>query len=215
VPVFSGPARRHHVSSIQGLSLVRARGSLRPRHGTAEQKSELQVREIQEFAARQGWDVTETYQDTACGAKANRPGLTRLMEDAMVRRFSCLLVWKLDRFWRSLVDCLNNIKFLQEHGIRFIAVTQALDTDIQNPASRFLLHVLGAANQFERSLIRERTLAAGRAISKTLTLAEWAKPYTANHGRISQSAAPSESLTGNGRSNSEETGPASEQSPSS
>jgi DNA invertase Pin-like site-specific DNA recombinase len=66
------------------------------------------------------------------------------MDDARARKFSCLLVWKLDRFGRSLVDCLNNIKFLEEHGIRFIAVTQALDTDIQNPASRFLLHVLGA-----------------------------------------------------------------------
>jgi putative DNA-invertase from lambdoid prophage Rac len=77
----------------------------------------------------------------------------------MSRKFSCLLVWKLDRFGRSLVDCLNNIKFLEEHGIRFIAVTQALDTDIQNPASRFLLHVLGAAAEFERSLIRERTQA--------------------------------------------------------
>jgi DNA invertase Pin-like site-specific DNA recombinase len=65
----------------------------------------------------------------------------------------------LDRFGRSLVDCLNNIKVLEDHGIRFIAVTQGLDTDQQNPASRFLLHVLGAAAEFERALIRERTQA--------------------------------------------------------
>ena len=57
------------------------------------------------------------------------------------------------------MDCLNNIRTLEEHGIRFIAVTQGLDTDQRNPASRFLLHVLGAAAEFERSLIRERTLA--------------------------------------------------------
>ena len=63
----------------------------------------------------------------------------------------------MDRFGRSLVDCLNNIKILEENGIRFIAVTQGLDTDLQNPASRFLLHVLGAAAEFERALIRERT----------------------------------------------------------
>jgi len=74
----------------------------------------------------------------------------------MARKFHCLLVWKLDPFGRSLVDCLNNIRTLEDHGIRFIAVTQGLDTDIQNPASRFLLHVLGAASEFERSLIRER-----------------------------------------------------------
>ena len=70
--------------------------------------------------------------------------------------------WKLDRFGRSLVDCLNNIRDLERNGIRFIAVTQGLDTDLKNPASRFLLHVLGAAAQFERALIRERTQ-AGRA----------------------------------------------------
>ena len=81
------------------------------------------------------------------------------MEDASARKFEILLVWKLDRFGRSLVDCLNNIQELERCRVRFIAVTQNLDTDQQNPASRFLLHVLGAAAEFERSLIRERTLA--------------------------------------------------------
>jgi len=140
-----------------GAKTIRA--AVYVRVSTTDQNCELQLREIQDYATRQGWDITETYQDTVSGAKASRPGLTRLMDDARARRFSFLLVWKLDRFGRSLVDCLNNIKFLEEHGIRFIAVTQALDTDIQNPASRFLLHVLGAAAEFERSLIRERTQA--------------------------------------------------------
>ena len=59
------------------------------------------------------------------------------------------------------MDCLNNIQWLESCGVRFIAVTQALDTDQKNPASRFLLHVLGAAAEFERSLIAER-IHAGR-----------------------------------------------------
>ena len=96
---------------------------------------------------------------TRSGAKASRPGLNSLMADAMARKFETILVWKLDRFGRFLVDCLNNIRVLEDHGIRFIAVTQGLDTDQRNPASRFLLHVLGAAAEFERSLIRERTQA--------------------------------------------------------
>ncbi len=54
------------------------------------------------------------------------------------------------------MDCLNNIQTLETYGVRFIAVTQGLDTDQRNPTSRFLLHVLGAAAEFERSLIRER-----------------------------------------------------------
>jgi len=135
------------------------RAAIYARVSTAEQNSDLQLREIGEYADRQGWEIVDTYQDIISGAKASRPGLNQLMLDARARKFECLLVWKLDRFGRSLVDCLNNIKFLEDHGVRFIAVTQGLDTDIQNPASQFLLHVLGAAAEFERSLIRERTQA--------------------------------------------------------
>src|SRR5436309_3543559 len=93
------------------------------------------------------------------GAKANRPGLAQAMADARIKRFDVLLCWKLDRFGRSLVDCLSNIQELERWGVRFIAVTQGLDTDQRNPASRFLLHVLGAAAEFERALILERTQA--------------------------------------------------------
>jgi len=127
------------------------------RISTADQRCELQVRELREYAERQGWQIADIYEDVSSGAKVSRPALNRLIADARARKFDCLLIWKLDRFGRSLVDCLNNIKILEENGIRFIAVTQGLDTDLQNPASRFLLHVLGAAAEFERALIRERT----------------------------------------------------------
>jgi DNA invertase Pin-like site-specific DNA recombinase len=129
------------------------------RVSTAEQNWELQSRELCEYAERQGWQITEFYQDVEGGAKASRSGLNRLIADAQARKFTCLLVWKLDRFGRSLVDCLNHIRILEENSVRFIAVTQGLDTDLRNPASRFLLHVLGAAAEFERGLIRERTQA--------------------------------------------------------
>jgi DNA invertase Pin-like site-specific DNA recombinase len=59
-----------------------------------------------------------------------------------------------------LLDCLANLRELDSHGARFIATTQALDTDNRNPASKFLLHVLGAAAEFERELIPERSKAA-------------------------------------------------------
>ena len=118
------------------------------RVSTADQNCELQVRELREYVEHQGWQIGEIYQDVSSGARASRPALSRLMLAARAREFNCLLVWKLDRFGRSLVDCLNNIKTLEENGVRFIAVTQGLDTDLQNPASRFLLHVLGAAADY-------------------------------------------------------------------
>jgi site-specific DNA recombinase len=126
---------------------------------SSDQNSELQIRELRIYAEHQGWEITQEYADTMSGAKASRPALIKLMADARAGKFDGLLVWKLDRFGRSLVDCLNNIRVLEECAIRFIVATQPIDTDQQNPASRLLLHVLGAAAEFERSLIRERTQA--------------------------------------------------------
>ena len=104
------------------------------RVSTTEQNCELQSRELHEYAERRGWQIAEVYQDVDSGAKASRNALTHLMLDTRARKLDCLLVWKLDRFGRSLVDCLNHIRTLEEHGVRFIAVTQGLDTDLQNPA---------------------------------------------------------------------------------
>ena len=97
------------------------------RISTPDQNPQLQLRELREYAQRQGWELAEVYQDVASGAKGKRPGLTALMEGAREGKFTCVLVWKLDRFGRSLVDCLNNIRELENHGVRFIAVTQGQD----------------------------------------------------------------------------------------
>ncbi len=132
------------------------------RVSTPDQNSELQLRELRDYATRQGWELADAYQDVGSGSNACRPGLDRLMEDAREGKFKVVLVWKLDRFGRSLVDCLKNIELLEGSGIRFIAITQGLDTDHKNPASRFLLQILGAAAEFERSLIIER-VQAGQA----------------------------------------------------
>ncbi len=132
------------------------------RVSTPDQNPELQLRELQEYATRQGWELADAYQDVGSGSNANRPGLERLLEDACKGKLKAVLVWKLDRFGRSLVECLKNIQLLEDNKVRFIAVTQGLDTNQRNPASRFLLQVLGAAAEFERSLILER-LQAGHA----------------------------------------------------
>jgi DNA invertase Pin-like site-specific DNA recombinase len=129
------------------------RAAIYTRVSTADQNPDLQLRDLEEYATRQGWEINDTYQDVISGAKASRPGLNRLMEDGAARKFEVLLVWKLDRFGRSLVDCLNNIQELERYRIRFIATTQNLDTDEKNPASRFLLHVLGAAADYAEGAI--------------------------------------------------------------
>ena len=72
------------------------------RVSTPDQNPELQLRELREYAHRQGWELADAYQDVASGAKGKRPGLTALMESAREGKFSCVLVWKLDRFGRSV-----------------------------------------------------------------------------------------------------------------
>ena len=126
------------------------------RVSTHEQNSTLQHAELEKYLADRGWDLGGFYEDQMSGAKQSRPGLNRLLEDAAAGKFEAVAVWKLDRFGRSLVDCLNNIQHLEQHNVRFLAITQNLDTSHADPAGRFLLHILGAAAEFERSLIKDR-----------------------------------------------------------
>jgi DNA invertase Pin-like site-specific DNA recombinase len=111
------------------------RAKLYIRVSTADQNLTYRSGSLRAYAERQGWEIVEVYQGVMNGTKSSHPALNRLMADARARKFDCLLVWKLDRFGRSLVDCLGGIMTMEESGIRFIAVTQRLDTDQQNPAS--------------------------------------------------------------------------------
>jgi len=130
------------------------------RVSTSDQNCEMQVRELREYAERRGWKVSAEYLDTGwSGAKASRPELDRLMKDAALRRFDAVLVWKLDRFGRSVRNCLDGIESLRAHGVRFLAVSQSIDTDESNPTARLLLHILASVAEFERELIRERVRA--------------------------------------------------------
>ena len=126
------------------------------RVSTAEQNAELQRRELAAYAARRGFEIRDTFEDVASGTDRDRPALRRLLDACVRGRVECVLVWKLDRFGRSLLDCLTNLELLEREKVRFVAVEQNLEFDRDNPTSRLLLHILGAAAEFERELIRER-----------------------------------------------------------
>lgn len=164
-------------------SLKPLRAAIYVRVSTADQNCELQIRDLHDYATQREWVVVDVYQDVMSGAKAHRPALTALMTDARARKFDCLLVWKLDRFGRSLVDCLNRIRDLETDGVRFIAITQGLDTDERNPVSRLLLHVLGAAAEFERSLILERSQAGQRRYRDAFQRGEVGRTVHSRSGR--------------------------------
>jgi DNA invertase Pin-like site-specific DNA recombinase len=83
------------------------------------QDPQMQTRELKQYCERRGWTVQGEYVDVGVsGAKDSRPELNRLMVDAKRRRFDSILVWKLDRFGRSLRHLVNAIAELESIGIR-------------------------------------------------------------------------------------------------
>ena len=125
------------------------------------QDPEMQLRELREYADRRGWEITETYTDTGVsGSKESRPALNRLMADACQRRFDAILVWKLDRFGRSLRHLVNALAELEALGVAFISLRDNLD--LSTPSGRLMFQIIGAMAEFERALIQERVRAGLR-----------------------------------------------------
>ncbi|MFN7937658.1 MAG: recombinase family protein [Bryobacteraceae bacterium] len=134
------------------------------RVSTSDQNCEHQLAELRDYVARRGWATAKEYIDHGfSGGKASRPALDCLMADAARRKFDCVVVWKIDRFGRSVLHLNQQIGALAAHGVRFIATSQSLDTDESNPASRLLLQILAAVAEFEKDIIKERTLLGVRA----------------------------------------------------
>lgn len=84
-----------------------------------------------------------------------RPGLHRLI--AQLKPGDCLVVWKLDRMGRSLQDLLNLLQEINAAGADFTSLTEHIDT--RTPVGRLVFSILGAVAEFERSIIRERSIA--------------------------------------------------------
>jgi len=130
------------------------------RVSTTDQTCEQQLTAAREYCTARKWRIAHEYVDTGfSGSKTDRPALKQLMTAADGRKIDAVIVWKLDRFGRSLSHLIELIRKLDALGVRFIALTQGIDTDVSNPTARLLLHILGAMAEFERELIRERTVA--------------------------------------------------------
>jgi DNA invertase Pin-like site-specific DNA recombinase len=125
------------------------------------QDPEMQLRELREFIERRGWQVTEIYTDAGIsGSKASRPALNRLMVDAGRRRFDVVIVWRFDRFARSVSHLLGALEQFQALGIDFVSLSENVDTS--TPTGKMVFTVLGAVAELERSLIVERVKAGLR-----------------------------------------------------
>jgi DNA invertase Pin-like site-specific DNA recombinase len=127
----------------------------------AGQDPTLQTRELKEYCQRRGWQVFDCYVDNGfSGKKDSRPQLNRMMQDAHERRFDVVVVWRFDRFARSVSHLLRALETFNSLGVQFVSLSEQVDTS--TPTGKMIFTVLGAVAELERNLIVERVRAGLR-----------------------------------------------------
>jgi DNA invertase Pin-like site-specific DNA recombinase len=137
------------------------RAALYCRVSTVDQHPETQLSELRQFAANKGFQVVGEYTDLGySGARARRPELDRMMDDARRHKFDVLLVWACDRLARSTKHLLQTIDELNGMGIQFLSQREAIDTE--GPLGRAIIVIVSAMAELERCIIVERVKAGMR-----------------------------------------------------
>jgi DNA invertase Pin-like site-specific DNA recombinase len=125
------------------------------------QSPEMQIQELREYCKNRDWKIYDEYVDRGIsGVKDSRPQLDRLMADAHRRHFDTVVVWKFDRFARSVSHLLRALEIFRSARIDFVSVTEQIDTS--TPTGMMVFTVLGAVGALERSLTVERVKAGLR-----------------------------------------------------
>jgi DNA invertase Pin-like site-specific DNA recombinase len=134
------------------------------------QDPHMQTRELREYCKRRGWDIQGEYVDTGvCGAKEHRPQLDMLLAACRKRRVDAVVVYRYDRFARSLRQLVNALEEFRSLGIEFISLHEGVDTS--TPNGRLVFGIFASMAEFERELIRDRVksgIAAAKSRGKRL-----------------------------------------------
>jgi DNA invertase Pin-like site-specific DNA recombinase len=141
----------------------------------------MQTRELRQFAEARCWTVSGEYIDAGVsGAKDHRPQLDRLMVDARRRRFDAVLVYRYDRFARSLRHLVNALEDFRALRIDFVSLHEAVDTS--TPNGRLIFGIFASIAEFQRELIRDRVksglrnaVARGRKLGRPRVVVDSAK----------------------------------------
>jgi DNA invertase Pin-like site-specific DNA recombinase len=159
------------------------------RVSTDAQQTKMQESELRRYAEARGWEIQRIYSDRGfSGRKDIRPALQELMAACRQRKIDVVLVWKFDRFARSLRHLVTALEEFKRLGVDFISATEGVDTTL--PSGEMVFQIFGAVAQFEASLIGQRVKAGlaeakrngvqlGRPAIKRLSAAEITKVRTA------------------------------------
>jgi DNA invertase Pin-like site-specific DNA recombinase len=153
------------------------RAGLYARVSTHDQQTlPLQMRAMREYAAKRGWTIAAQIKEVGSGA-AERELRQNLLSAARRREIDVVLVWRLDRWGRSLVDLVVTLKELAALGVGFVSLTEALD--LTTPTGRAMAGLLSVFAEFEHEILRERIRAGiaearlkGKRFGRPLTAAK-------------------------------------------
>ena len=121
-----------------------------------QQTLPLQVKAMRQYARRRNWKVVKTVEDVGSGA-GERPQREELIKAARRRQIDAILVWRLDRWGRSLLDLTGSLQELSTLGVGFVSLCEALD--LTTPSGRALAGMLAVFAEFEREILRDRVKA--------------------------------------------------------
>jgi putative DNA-invertase from lambdoid prophage Rac len=153
----SDKVKSHRVFGQRRKQPKMFRAGLYARVSTTDQQTiPLQIRTLREYAARRGWTITRQVKEVGSGA-AQRQLREKLLEAARRREIDVVLVWRLDRWGRSVADLLATLQELDHRGVGFVSLTEALD--LTTPAGRAMAALLAVFAEFEREILRERVRA--------------------------------------------------------
>ena len=151
----SSKAKSGNVFGHAGRPEKMFRAGLYARVSTNDQQTlAMQSPAMREYAARRGWAVALQVREVNSGA-ARREAREKLLETARRREIDVVLVWRLDRWGRSVTDLLATLQELEHLGVGFVSLTEALD--LTTPAGRAMAGLLAIFAEFEREILRERT----------------------------------------------------------
>jgi putative DNA-invertase from lambdoid prophage Rac len=153
------------------------RAGLYARVSTHDQKTlPLQIRTMREYAEKRGWEIAVQIKEVGSGA-VERELREKVMAAARRREIDVVLVWRLDRWGRSLADLVVTLKELAELGVGFVSLTEALD--LTTPTGRAMAGLLSVFAEFEHEILRERIRAGiaearlkGKRFGRPLTAAK-------------------------------------------
>jgi DNA invertase Pin-like site-specific DNA recombinase len=134
------------------------------------QNPEMQLNEVRAYCERRQWAIAGEYVDTGIsGSKEHRPALDRMLSDCRKRRVDAVVVYRYDRFARSVRQLVNALEEFRSLGIDFVSLHEGVDTS--TPNGRLVFGIFASIAEFERELIRDRVrsgLAAAKARGKRL-----------------------------------------------